>query len=59
VNHFSYDFLSKEKVNYLREEGMRNQEVYRAGSARRFVHNFPRLILIVLAVLAIAELMIR
>ena len=59
MNHFSYDVFSKEKANTLREEGMRNQEVYRSDSPRRFVHNLPRLILVVLAVLAIAELVIR
>lgn len=59
MNHFSYEVFSKEKVNSLREEGLRNQAVYRSGSPKRFVHNLPRLILVVLAVLAIAELLIR
>ena len=59
MNHFSYEVFSKEKVNNLREEGLRNQAVYRSGSPRRFVHNLPRLILVVLTVLAIAELLIR
>ena len=59
MDHFSYEVFSKEKVNNLREEGLRNQAVYRSGSPKRFVHNLPRLILAVLAVLAIAELLIR
>ena len=59
MDHFSYEVFSKEKINNLREEGLRNQAVYRSGSPKRFVHNLPRLIFVVLAILAIAELLIR
>jgi len=59
MNHFSYEVMGKEKVKNMMEEGMRNQAVYRSGSPRRFVHNLPRLILVVLALLAIAELIVR
>ncbi|HVF25074.1 MAG TPA: hypothetical protein VNA23_04250 [Anaerolineales bacterium] len=59
MDHFSYEVFSKEKVKNLREEGLRNQAVYRSGSPKRFGHNLPRLILVVLAVLAVAELLIR
>ena len=59
MDHFSYEVFSKEKVNNLREEGLRNQAVYRSGSPKRFIHNLPSLILVVLAILAITELLIR
>ena len=59
MNHFSYEAMGKEKVNNMIEEGMRSQAVYRAGFSRRIVHRWPRLILVVLGILAIAELIVR
>ena len=59
MDHFSYEVFSKEKINNLREEGLRNQAVHRSGSPKRFIPNLPRLILVILAILAIAELLIR
>ena len=59
MNYFSYEVMGKEKVNNLIEEGMRNQAVYRAGFSRRSIHRLPRLFLVILGILAIAELMVR
>ena len=59
MNHFSFEVMGKEKVNNLMDEGMRSQAVYRAGFSRRIERRLPGLILVILGILAIAELVVR
>ena len=59
MNHFSFEVMGKEKIDNLIEEGMRSQAVSRAGFSRRIERRLPGLILMILGILAIAELVIR
>jgi len=59
MNHFSFEVMGKEKINNLIEEGMRSQAVSRAGLSRRIERRLPRLMLVILGILAIAELIVR
>jgi hypothetical protein len=59
MNHFSFEVMGKEKIDNLIEEGMRSQAVSRAGLSRRIERRLPRLMLVILGILAIAELIVR
>ena len=59
MNHFSYEVMGKEKVRGFQEEGLRNQEVHRSGSPRRFIRGLTKFILAILGIMGILGMLIR
>ena len=60
MNHFSYEVMGKEKVKGFQVEGLRSQEVHRDSSPKLGVlRRLPRLMLLILGILAILGLLIR
>ena len=60
MNHFSLEVMGKEKLNDLREEGMRGQEFHRSGAPKiGLLNRLPRLILILLGILGILTWLVR
>ena len=60
MNHFSYEFMSKEKVNNLIEEGMRNQAVYKSGAPKLGIfRSLLKLVPVILVILTILGFLVR
>jgi len=59
MNYFSYEFMSKEKVNNVLEEGTRSQATYRDSATRRFRLNLPKLSLLILGIVGALMLVLR
>ena len=60
MNQFFYESRGKEKVNDLREEGIRNQEFHRSGAPKLdALHGMPKLIIGLLGILGLLGLLIR
>ena len=60
MNHFSYEFMGKEKVKDLQGEGMRSQAFHRSGAPKiALLRGVPKLILMLLGILGALGLLIR
>jgi len=60
MNQFSYEFMGKEKVRDLQEEGVRSQAFHRSGAPKlALLRGLPKLILVLLGILGILGLLVR
>jgi hypothetical protein len=60
MNQSFYESRSKEKINDLMKEGMMSQAYYRSGTSKaNFLSKVPRLILILLGILGLAQMILR
>lgn len=60
MNYFSYEVMAKEKIRGFQEEGLRDQEVHKAGVPKRaLLRALPRLILVSSTILGLLAWMIR
>jgi len=57
MNQFFFETRGKEKIQELREEGMRSQATRRSRSSNGMALSLPKLILISVAVLTILSLL--
>jgi hypothetical protein len=60
MNHFSYEFMGKEKVMDLQGEGMRSQAFHRSGAPKiALLRGLPKPILMLLGILGVLGLLVR
>ena len=60
MNDFAYHVMGKEKIEALREEGMRSQALHRSGSSKpNLLRGLPKLMLGLLEILSILGLLVR
>ena len=60
MNQFFYETRGKEKVKSLMEEGMQSQSLRGSkGTKSSIVHNLPKIVLILIAILGVAQLLLR
>jgi hypothetical protein len=60
MNQFFYETRGKEKVKSLMEEGKQSQTLQRSkGTKSSIVHNLPKIVLTLIAILGVAELLLR
>jgi hypothetical protein len=60
MNQFFYEIRGKEKVKGLMEEGMRSQTFRRSGVTKSsLAHNLPKIVLILIGILGVAELLLN
>ena len=60
MNHFSYEFMSKEKVNNLLEEGTRSQAVHRSCAPLfGLLRGWPKLTIGLLGFLVLLAILVR
>ncbi len=60
MNHFSYEFMGKDRLKDLQQEGLSSQAAQGSGNRKlRFLRRMPKLILVSLMVLAILNLILH
>lgn len=60
MNQSFYESSSKEKINDLMKEGMMSQAHYRSRASKAgFLSRLPKLILVVLGIVGLAQLVVR
>jgi len=60
MNEFFDDTRGTERINKMREEGMRSQAFYRSGAPSLGIfRSVPKLILIILGIIGILGLLVR
>ncbi len=60
MNHFSYEFMGKDRLKDLQQEGLSSQAAQGFGNRKfRFLRSMPKLILVSLMVLGIINLILH
>lgn len=60
MNHFSYEVMSKEKIQDMQAEGLRSQAFFKSGASKPGLwRGLPKIIVGLLGILGLLSLLVR